>query len=459
MKHFIHLFGALIVAVLAISNHSSIVSDAVAKAVTTHRLYVMKLMQPSVLESAWQTLWPAATDPCLTMTNLSQEASGACLQRRVGIRNTILTQAGCASWQNRSQACTLISRVVQGLAFNVTNASPPYVAGRNLAVGANPLYRDHNPQEYISRTLANAPLLMHNAYRASVSENNYAILPSAVHLLLPIFAVLNMIGQVLHYAERDAMFMPSLPVRISTIIYALAFIVLFSVYMALYTEMQPITAVILVPPFVFFLWFDFMLPSLDHRPFVHPAVFGVVYPTVTLLALLSNGVQNYRFIMIELLKAAGVGQVYMGIIWYFMGLWEKVEKRKDTVALYRTKGAYLSVVLAMAVLALTPGLTWLSPYDFSFDSPFLAIAPLVFVVLAVTGLVGTKFMGSSWHDEGVSCFFNFIFVGFVIIFVMINYVDVTSISGADSSTSRWIQTSIQFQLGQDSLLGPGLPSS
>jgi len=456
MKHFIHLALTGLLAVFGFVMHSAIMSDAVGKSVTTYRLYVMKLLQPSVPDSVWQPLWPPVGDACLTMTNLSQEPTRACLNRRVAIQTAILTQAGCAAWQNRSQACTLIARIVQGLAYNVTGPGGTFQAGKNLALGANPLNKDHNPIDYVSRALASAPLLMHNAYRASVSENNYSVITGAVYILIPLFAFLNMLGQVLHYWDKDPSLLSWVQVRPSTLVTALTLVVVFSVYMAIYTEMQPITAVLLVPPFVFLLWFDTMLPALEHRPFIHPAVFAVLFSSVTLLALLDCGVQNYRFLMIELLKTAGVGQLFMGLLWYFMGYWEKLDKDKSLATLYRTKGAYLSVVLTATVLGFTPLLAWMAPYDLSFELPFLSIAPVIFVALTATGIFCTHFLGASWRDEGVACFFNVLLFVFVVVFVLIHFTDYATVAAADSSTSRWIQSTIQYSLGQDAVMGLGL---
>lgn len=459
MKHFIHLAVAGLIAVFAFVLHATIMSDTVGKSVTTYRLYVMKLLQPSVPDSTWLPLWPAVGDPCLTMTNLSVDPLRTCLKARVAIQTAILLQAGCASWQNRSQACTLIARIVQGLAYNVTTPTATYTAGKNLAVGANPLNKDHNPMDYVSRALANAPLLMHNAYRASVSENNYSVITGAVYILVPLFTFLNMLGQVLHYWDKDPSLLSWIQIRPSTVITSLAFIVVFSVYMGIYTEMQPITTVLLVPPFVYLLWFDMMLPSLEHRPFIHPSVFAVLFSSVTLLALLDCGVQNYRFIMIELLKAAGVGQLFMGLLWYFMGYWEKLDKDKALVSMYRTKGAHLSVVLTASVLAFTPLLAWMAPYDLSFDLPFLSLSPLLFVSLTAAGIFCMHFLGASWRDEGVACFFNMLLLSFVAIIVLVHFTDYASVTGADSSTSRWIQNTIQYSLGQDAVMGLGLPSA
>jgi hypothetical protein len=475
---FTHLTLSIILAVLAIILHSTITGDGIASAITSFRTYVLVNLYKDT-GTDWQKLWFTPGDPCQAMTNLTAEPSRACLATRLKLQTTILTASGCAAITSpeyaslpgtaRSQSCTLIARLVAGLAYNATNPTTPsmtYVAGKNLVDGANPLATSDRPWEYLNTALTvGARYLMHNPFQASVLANSYSVQASAIHLQVSLAILCNMIMLFLKPWEDKPDFLPSLPLRLSTCATFTFLLVTLLVYFLQYTGMRTLTVIVYVPALVQLVWYDMMLPPSTSRPFLHPAMFTVIYVSVTILALLYSGVANNTWLVIEALKAAGVAQMYMGLCWYYLGLWEKQaithvqaeDKTLDGVAsLYRTKGALLSVVLSTVVMALVPFFTWLAPYNYNNGAPFMSTMPVILVVVSIASLWVMNASAGVRRVDGVLSVFCALIVVYGFALAMVSFTEFLSVNLGDSS--KWLLTSNQYALNSPTLQGQGLAS-
>ena len=143
----------------------------------------------------------------------------------------------------------------------------------------------------------------------------------------------------------------------------------------------------------------------------------------------------------------------MGLVWYFLGLWEKHD-RPEIKTLYRTKGAYLSVVLSSVVMGLIPFFAWLAPYNYNHNAPFMSTLPILFVLLAVVSLLAVNSAPALRRHEGVlSLFCGLVFV-YAFVLAMVAFVEFMNVYLGDSS--KWLQTTSQYGLNAPTLEGPGL---
>jgi len=398
-KLVVHCIVALCMVVLGIIVHTMISGDTTTNAVTTFRLFTMNLCLPQSWPSIdtvagnptspnairfsdlWNVQWPAQASSCAALTNLSTDLT--CLAARQTVQASILTITNCAN-KRSSQACTLIQRIVSGLAFPTVNivtvggvnVSYPYTAGRRLD--------GQDAKEYMRRTIANVPLLLHNSYKSSI-QDGFSFSAPSLYLLIVIFMALNVGAELLVELRVDDWTMPIL--RPLTAINALPVLVVFPVYFAIYPGTLNLMLIIFFPTLLVVGWYYQMLPQLRLRPFVRPGTFCVVYGALTILAMGYNGVRRYEFVVVELLKAMGVGLTYMGLCWYFLGLWEKKQRNDLLAPLYSSREAHTSVLLCVFIMAAVPFFTWLAPYDYTFASPILLAHPVLFSVLSLFSLL------------------------------------------------------------------------
>jgi hypothetical protein len=400
-KLIVHSGIALVMVILGAILMGLIASDTISAAVTTVRLYSLNNALPlgqgwvsldvtsttqtttaaPTLAMLWGAQWPGPDSTCAQMTNLTAEAGGACLATRRTMQASILAITNCAL--NRSQACQFINQLVSGLAYqtnnivtiNGVNISYPYMAGRKLG-GTGTV---GSAVDLMQRAIRNAPLLLHNAYQSTLREN-FAFSAPSMYLLVVLFVALNVWSELLVALGVDDWKMGM--VRPLTLLNLLPVVGIFVAYFVVYQGATGLLLIIFLPTTLVIVWYFEMLPALQKRPFVRPSTFCVVYAVLTLLAMTYNGVRRYDFIVVELLKAMGLGLTYMGVCWYFLGLWEKMQSKETLAPLYSTREAHVSVLLCVFVMAAVPFFTWLAPYNYTFASPILLSHPVTFLLLS-----------------------------------------------------------------------------
>lgn len=487
-KLVIHSVIALVMVILAIIVHSMITGDSVANAVTTFRLYTMLIGLPGgqawasldtnngpatintasapTFSQLWNVQWPAPGSACAQLTNLSTDST--CLAARQLVQTSILTLTNCAT--NRSQACNLINRVVSGLAFQSTyvvttggiNTTYAFMAGRRL--GTTPDGQD--PKEYMRRTIASAPLLLHNAYRTS-TQDGFSLSAPALYLLIVLFVALNVWNEVLTELGVEEWTM-RWGVRTIMLFNLLPVLGIFIAYFVVYGPgSTPLLLTIFFPTALVIIWYFQMLPRLQRRPFIRPFVFCVVYAALTLLALLFNGVRRYEFVLVELLKAMGTSLIYMGLCWYFLGLWEKLQNKAALAPLYNSREAHTSVLLSAFVMAAVPYFTWLAPYNYTFASPVLLAYPAIFSVMSLFCLYALHSEAS--HQDKTGRMRHKDLVSFLCGVLVIFTLGVCSRGGMDFINVYLAETRapalpmgpsyIQYAYNQENQLGKGLPST
>jgi len=487
-KIIIHSGIALVMVVLGIVVMGYIAGDTVSSAVTTVKLYTMLLDLP--LGQGWVALdekgggltnsnpgtptfsqlwagWPGKDSACALMTNLTADATGACLATRRSLQASIQSLTNCAS--NRSQACQLITRFTDALAYPTTyivlsggvNVSYPYTAGRKLSATSA-----DDPLSYMQRAVRNAPLLLHNAYRTSMLDG-FSYSAPALYLLIVLFVALNVWSELLVALGVDDWVMEWMPYTRPIMYINLAPVfAIFLVYFIVYRGSLNLLLIISLPTFLVLIWYFQMLPKLRLRPFIRPATFCVVYAVLTVLALGSNGVRRYDFVIVELLKAMGIGMTYMGVCWYFLGLWEKLESKEAVAPIYSTREAHTSVLLAGFVMAAVPFLTWLAPYNYSYSSPVALSHPVTFAALSLLSLLALNTQATHQHASSTTRHHDLVsfLCGLLLLYTLMvcgrGSMDFINVYLADARTPTLPMgpNYIQYAFNQPTL-GAGLPAA
>ena len=484
-KIILHSGVALVMVILGITVMAYMVGDGITSAVTTVRLYTMLLDLPMgqnwvaldekngmatnsnpntpTMGQLWNSFWPNPS--CAAMTNLTTDSN--CLATRQKLQTAILSITNCAS--NRSQACQLIGSFTTALAYastynvlvNGVNVSYAYTAGRRLTPSTT-----DDPLSYMQRAIRNVPLLLHNAYRTSMLDG-FAYSVPAMYLLIVLFVALNVWSELLVALGIEDFVLSCAPsLHVTTVSNFIPAFTILLVYCCVYRAAANLIAIIFVPTMVILVWYFMMLPRLKMRPFIRPATFCVVYAVLTLLALGSNGVRRYDLVVVELLKAMGMGLTYMGLCWYYLGLWEKLQSNEAVAPLYSTREAHTSVLLSWFVMAAVPFFTWLAPYNYSYNSPITLSHPVTFTALSILSLLALNTQATHQHAssptrrEDLVSFLSSLLLLYTLMVCARGSMDFINVYLADARTSTLPMgpNYIQYSFNQPTL-GAGLPPS
>jgi hypothetical protein len=112
--------------------------------------------------------------------------------------------------------------------------------------------------------------------------------------------------------------------------------------------------------------------------------------STSVLALIENGILDYNIVVVHLLTAMCVSQLYMAMVWHYVGASEKMrlpEPMRMLFIAYQTKETAYALLGCIVLTQLIPLHQVLSPYNFTYNSVFLAIAPIVFATLGALSIL------------------------------------------------------------------------
>lgn len=119
-------------------------------------------------------------------------------------------------------------------------------------------------------------------------------------------------------------------------------------------------------------------------------MFSTIYMSTCVLALIDNGILDYNIIVVHLLTSMCVSQLYMAMAWFFVGESEKMrlpEPMRQLYMAYRTKESQFALLGCIVLCVLIPMHQVLSPYNFTYNSIFMAISPVVFALLGILSIL------------------------------------------------------------------------
>lgn len=136
---------------------------------------------------------------------------------------------------------------------------------------------------------------------------------------------------------------------------------------------------------------------------IHPYTFTIIYASLSVLALVENGVLNSLVVTMAIGQAHAVALLYMQIVWYWVGYNEKKTHSNQhhmdsthAANLYLTREMQYALYLAIVVIALIPTLQTVAPFDYDCSDLLIRGAPLVFLAISVWG---TLFVQEMKLDE------------------------------------------------------------
>jgi hypothetical protein len=140
--------------------------------------------------------------------------------------------------------------------------------------------------------------------------------------------------------------------------------------------------VILFPPLLLLGLYEFFLTDYVwlNKPFVHPYFFTTVLASLTFLAHIEMGVQDYDIIMFELIKCNVIGYVYMQIIWKHM----ITKSESDASASPFTEEGTLRTVLLVVVMQV---FSLMAPYPMQNEYVLLWYLPCMWTILCIGSVV------------------------------------------------------------------------
>lgn len=119
-------------------------------------------------------------------------------------------------------------------------------------------------------------------------------------------------------------------------------------------------------------------------------MFSTIYMSTVVLALVENGILDYHLIVVHMLLAMAAAQIFMSMVWYFVGLSEKLRlsgRSFDLYKVYVTKETQIALLGSILLQVVLPLHQALAPYNYTSKSVFLALAPFIFSVLSVISII------------------------------------------------------------------------
>jgi hypothetical protein len=105
-----------------------------------------------------------------------------------------------------------------------------------------------------------------------------------------------------------------------------------------------------------------------------------------MLGLIENGVLDYSVIVIQMLFAMCASQAFMAIAWFYVGVKEKTRltgAKRYLYLVYQTKEVSFGLLGAILLQLWIPLQQILGPYDYTVNSWFLLLSPLLFATGAL----------------------------------------------------------------------------
>lgn len=392
MKEYAHLLAALALTTLSISVLIVTQSQDNARPLDTARMYTKRWIKPDITSALHEVRHDSTfldnDARCMALTNLSTDA--VCLDDRQDKRDAILKYMQCTEYG--SQMCSYLRLVLQALAWTSTtervgNASSAFkVFGANLKTTATPAGETYRQMLY--RAIEQAPMLFHGAFQAEESDGTI-VLRSSLYTFVALAILANILVHIVDAVDKN------MYVRVATraVMVILVFFPAF-VFFAMHTGTAMVFWLIFGAGLLNLLYFEAFLDPTIVRPWIHPFTFGVIYMSVTALALVENGILEYNVIVAHLLIAAGVSQLFMSHAWFYAGFNEKrrlvvknPEAAHNLVPVYMTKETSLGLEIALVLMLLLPLHLLLAPYNFTYKSLFMAMSPLLFAGLSLFSIL------------------------------------------------------------------------
>ena len=119
-------------------------------------------------------------------------------------------------------------------------------------------------------------------------------------------------------------------------------------------------------------------------------MFTTIYMSTCVLALIDNGILDYNILVVHLLTSMCVSQLYMAMAWFYVGASEKrrlPEPMRHLFLAYTTKETQFALLGCIVLCLLVPIHQVLSPYNFTYNSIFLTISPIVFATLGMLSIL------------------------------------------------------------------------
>ena len=387
MKEWAHLLTALALVALSISILIVTQTRESTKQLDISRFYTMKLQKGDTDRALnylnEHDLW--SDNKCQAMTNLSLDPH--CLTVRTQIQRKILEHMKCLD--HGSQTCSYLRIAFKALAWNSTNrrennsdpTSPFLVLGSNLK-GTAP--NGETYRHILQNILREAPRLFHGAYKAEES-NDTLILRSALYNLIMMAIFGNLI---MHIADSFHMESNLLRFFIRSLTFLMVFVVSI-VFMGLHSGSSMVLLLILFTSLITLVYFDMFLDPTIVRPWIHPAIFSTIYMSTCVLALVSNGILDYKVIVVHMLASMCAAQMFMSMAWWYVGYSEKMNLKGKYRLLYKvyiTKETQLALLGSILVQGAIPLYQVLAPYNFTYISMSLSLAPIIFSFLSVASI-------------------------------------------------------------------------
>lgn len=379
MKQWVYLTAALAMWVTALSifaiTNSQYMSQRVDRVHTYQRTKFLSNYQSTkgniqnlfvTNQAAFGTpYWDDQTGPgCVGLNNFTTAANPTCYSKRTQLVTTIKQQMGCDV--NKAPVCNCLTVLLRAVAQdNSTNSSQGAFTGigKNLTGYGG----------YMAFALDECKWLFRNVHTA-VESNMQIVRRTAILFYLTTLTTFNLL---------DHIWVPWLAARLGcktewsqsgvrTLVILLTLAAGLGGHLGVEGQAFSIPCFISLAPLAILFWYEWYLPKLPHKPWLHPYYFTASYGCIVVLALVENGVVDYDIIAAELFKVQLAGFLYLVVVWFYMfpvesggslkpGFRDIFESKplQDSILIGTTAAVALSVISATAPYTVSPAINYL----------------------------------------------------------------------------------------------------
>jgi hypothetical protein len=330
-------------------------------------------MAYSQMISNLNILWTPADDRvCLAGSG----ATGACPAKRQQIVTSVRQAISCD--QLRSAFCSCVNQLLQPVADDLVNFFP-LLNGTFFSTSKNV----NGTLPFIINGVDACHYLHHGTFVAQQTGDTWL---RRTHLLFILSTIItgNAVYQfvILPLCHATYFYGYSKIVRVvSLLIWPLVGAV---TAISIEGGTQQLLYWILLPPLLFIVWYEFLLPPLRMDPFIHPYTFSVTMSILVVTSLVENSVLDYNILWTEVWKCHLVTCLYFGICWFHLFMDNDPKESKHG---YLRRSAQDTVYITLIIGVLVVANTTMAPYAVPKVINMLWWLPSIFVFLSFINVI------------------------------------------------------------------------
>lgn len=278
----------------------------------------------------FNTLWTIPTDDAGCFALVNWTGNSACAAKRNLLVTSTRAAMGCDVY--RAPGCNCANQVLKAIA-NDTNPNvnlPNTFTGVFATIGRNVSGQQAN----ILAALEACYFMHHPAYVAVQTSTNMMVRRVSMLFILTTAVTGNAVLYFLFVGPAEQRGYSWMPRLIAILVWPLIGML---VPVILEGGATNIVILMILPPLLILVWYEWVVRSPHKTQFVHPYFFAVILATLNVISLVENSVFDYDNIVFEIWKSHMISCLYFGMLWFNSKAQHTTTERHKGMYLYRAQ--------------------------------------------------------------------------------------------------------------------------